>query len=89
MTSHTTTTQRPARTRRDPDRGSVSEGVQRQDGTLPLYLCNTCGRRVVWATSRRTGRKYLVNVSTGAGGSDFYAKADLHDCTGFCGRKGR
>lgn len=69
-----------ARTRRGE--GFAGEGAQRQDGSLPIYICNTCGKEVVWAESRRTGRKYLVSVQRGYKGQRFYAKSAPHprDC---------
>lgn len=58
----------------------ASEGAVKQDGSLKIYTCNTCGREVVWAKSSRTGRFYLVNVSHGRSGARFYIKKDAHDC---------
>lgn len=58
----------------------VGEGAQRQDGSLKLYRCTTCGAEVVWATSTRTGRPYLVNVSRGYHDQRFYAKRNAHRC---------
>jgi hypothetical protein len=75
-----TTTSKPARTTRVPNR-FVGEGAVRQDGTLPMYVCNTCNGEVVWATSARTGRKYLVNVRRGHLDQSFYMKHDTHTCT--------
>lgn len=80
------TTKRPARTVAIvSDRGApiyVSEGSARQEGDLKLYACNGCQRHVVWATSNRTGRKYLVNVYGGglSGGMRYYVKASAHQC---------
>lgn len=73
---------RTPRTRRN-ERGTYADGgAVNQDGNLPIYDCTTCGHEVVWATSARTGRKYLVNVSHGAQGSRFYMKHNVHprDC---------
>lgn len=49
-----------ARTRRSPDgmyAVSISTGPK-----LPIYMCNSCNRYVVWCDSKRTGNKYLANV---------------------------
>ncbi len=58
-------------------------GVRQHGGSLPVYVCNTCGSEVVWAESKRTGRKYLVNVSYGQKGQRFYMGHNVHpsDCT--------
>lgn len=58
----------------------VGEGAVAQDGNLKLYRCTTCGDEVVWATSSRTGRHYLVNVSRGYNDQRFYVKRNAHDC---------
>lgn len=71
-----------AKTRRNSDGMFIGEGAVRQDGPLPGYICNACGEEVVWATSSRTGRKYLVNVSRGYHGQRFYIKRDVHECKG-------
>lgn len=55
-------------------------GAVTQDGKLKIYSCNTCGQQVVWATSSRTGRMYLVNISHGALGQRFYMKHLTHNC---------
>lgn len=68
-----------ARTTRIEDQWA-GPGANRQEGPLPIYSCNTCHGQVVWATSRRTGGKYLVNVRQGYLQQRFYAKHDLHDC---------
>ncbi len=70
------------KTTRTEDQGYASEGGVRQEGSLPTYRCNACGAEVVWATSRKTGRKYLVNVKHGYHGQRIYVKADFHprDC---------
>lgn len=49
-------------------------------GALPIYICNMCGRDVVWCTSVSTGRKYLVDVTAGAVGQRFYVGGNLHEC---------
>ena len=82
-----TTTERKPRTRR-VERGTYADGGSvRQEGPLPLYECTTCGREVVWATSTKTGRKYLVNTyQYGEAGSyglhrSYYVKSSPHRCT--------
>lgn len=69
-----------ARTRRNPDGMYIDGGAVAQDGKLPAYLCNTCGADVVWATSNRTGRKYLANVYRNRNGARFYVKHQPHNC---------
>jgi hypothetical protein len=49
-------------------------------GDLAIYVCNTCDEQVLWATSARTGGRYLVNVSRGYQGQAFYRGSDLHRC---------
>lgn len=75
---------RPARTTAlvvDGERITAGVGAVRQGGgRLGVCLCNACGREVVWATSARTGRKYLANVSRGYLDQRFYVGADLHKC---------
>ena len=77
-------TTKAARTRRSPDNGFASVGAVRQSGgSLPIYICNTCGREVVWCESKRTGRKYLANVRSGHLGQRYYIAANVHgDCAG-------
>lgn len=58
----------------------ASEGAVAQDGRLKVMACNECGGEVVWATSKRTGRMYLVNVRRGHLDQRFYAKHDGHRC---------
>ena len=58
----------------------MTGGAVRQDRPLNVMTCNECQREVVWATSNRTGRMYLVNVSRGHLDQRFYVKADAHDC---------
>ena len=70
-----------ARTRLSDERIWIGPGGVRQTGgSLPLYICNGCGREVVWAESRTTGRKYLANVFTGSGvyRTRYYIGASLH-----------
>lgn len=52
--------------------------VRQSGGSLQVYSCNECGGEVVWATSRRTGKKYLANVSRGHNDQRFYIAANLH-----------
>lgn len=68
------------RTRRNERGTYATGGAVNQDGDLPIYDCTTCGNEVVWATSNRTGRRYLVNVSRGEQGRRFYMKHNVHDC---------
>ena len=70
------------RTRRVP-KTFASEGAVRQNGgTLPVYVCNTCGHEVVWCESKRTGRPYLVSVTRGYHDQRFYMGHNVHprDC---------
>jgi hypothetical protein len=76
-----TTTKKPARTTRVPDRFATG-GAVTQEGSLPLYVCNGCQGEVVWATSARTGRKYLANVWRKTNDARYYMKNDPHKCTG-------
>jgi hypothetical protein len=57
---------------------AASGAVNQHDGGLPVYTCTTCAREVVWATSRRTGRPYLVNVRRGYHDQRFYIGNDVH-----------
>lgn len=77
----TTTTKKPRTQRvyREGNPMSVGPGASTQDGTLPLYECTTCGREVVWATSTRTGRKYLADVYQGQV-VRYYVKRSPHKC---------
>lgn len=77
MTAATT-----GKTHRSPDHAYASVGaVHQTGGSLPIYVCNTCGRDVVWAESHKTGRKYLANVHHGYMGARFYIAASLHGPT--------
>lgn len=70
-----------AKTRRSPDGIFASVGaVNQTGGPLPIYICNGCERDVVWAESKRTGRKYLANVGRAQNGGRFYIAASLHKC---------
>jgi hypothetical protein len=77
-----TMTQQPTgKTRRSPENIWIGTGAVRQhDGKLPLYICNTCGSDVVWATAKATGRAYLVNVHGSYNGARYYVASSLHDC---------
>ncbi len=76
-----TNEQPAARTRRSPDRGYATVGAVRQNGgSLPTYFCNRDNTEVVWATSARTGRKYLANVSYGYKNQRYYVGANVHKC---------
>ena len=67
------------RTHRAPYGGFAGQGAVHQNGgSLAIYICNTCDREVVWATSAKTGRKYLVNISLGQGGQRFYIGSNIH-----------
>lgn len=75
MTSATDTAPRTVRV---PD-AFAGMGAQRQaGGRLPVYECSTCGREVVWATSKRTGRRYLAEVQRGQADQRFYIGANVH-----------
>ena len=67
----------------------VSPGAVAQDGSLKLMQCNNCGAEVVWATSARTGRRYLVNVSRGYLDQRFYNKRNAHRCPDLDARRAR
>lgn len=56
-------------------------------GDLPIYVCNTCDEQVVWATSARTGGRYLVDVTRGYRGQAFYRGTDLHRCDDVLARR--
>lgn len=80
-----TTATKPARTQRLIENGHAiyaSDGGVAQEGPLPIYICNACRSQVVWATSSRTGRKYLVSISHSQSGARFYIKRNAHprDC---------
>jgi len=61
-------------------------GAVRQDGPLAISLCKTCGREIVFATSKRTGKKYPVCVQYGRRNQPIYAKHDIHKCDAPNGR---
>lgn len=56
----------------------AGDGAVAQDGKLAMYTCACNGQTVVWATSRKTGKKYLVNTTRGAAGQRFYMKNMIH-----------
>ena len=64
----------------DGKQAYASGGAVAQDGSLKVYYCGKCGRRIVWATSARTGGKYLVNVFDKNSGGMHYVKNQLHTC---------
>lgn len=61
-------------------------GAVQQDGPLAICLCKTCGREIVFATSKRTGKKYPVCVSYGRRNQAMYVKCDIHKCDAPNGR---
>lgn len=63
----------------DGKQAYASGGAVAQDGMLKVYYCGKCGSRVVWATSARTGGKYLVNVFDKHSGGMHYVKNQLHN----------
>lgn len=63
------------RTRRG--QGYASPG-RAKGSDLPIYICNKCHADVVWATSSRTGRKYLVTVSRKRSGNPYYMANFIH-----------
>jgi hypothetical protein len=66
----------------------AGQGAVRQTaGTLKVYVCNACGTEVVWAESKRTGRRYLVNVSKGYLGQRYYVGANVHKCEEILARR--
>ena len=73
----TTTT---PKTSRVPGAFASVGAVAQTEGSLPVYRHNACGDEVVWATSKRTGRKYLVSVSYGYHGQRFYVGRNVHTC---------
>ena len=66
--------------------GYASGGAVAQDGMLPVKHCKRCdeagfpGQEIVWATSKRTGRAYPVNVTHGYHDQKFYMKHNVHKC---------
>ena len=58
----------------------ISEGAVRQDGPLPETRCKDCGHPIVWATNKRTGKKFPVNILTGSSGVRYYNKRARHSC---------
>lgn len=70
------------KTQRIPGAFAGTGAAHQHEGSLPVYRCNACGDEVVWCQSRRTERRYLVNVSTNYKGARFYMGHNLHpkDC---------
>lgn len=62
------------------DNGYASEGAVRQDGPLAVKVCKNCDSPIVWAKSRKSGKNYPVNVTTGYLGQRFYMKNNFHNC---------
>jgi hypothetical protein len=67
--------------------GHASQGGVRQNGgTLPIYECRRCaeagypGEQIVWPTSKRTSKRYPVDVSRGYHGQRFYMGHNVHKC---------
>ncbi len=56
-------------------------GANSQDGRLAVHQCLACESEVVWATSRRTGKRYLCDVGRGYMDQRFYVKASAHFAT--------
>jgi hypothetical protein len=54
--------------------------VNQHGGNLPIKRCKRCGNEIVWATSKRTGRAYPVDVSHGEMGQRFYIGSNIHKC---------
>lgn len=76
------TTGSKSRTTRVPNAYASVGAVVQANGSLPVYRCNGCGAEVVWAESKRTGRKYLVSVSYGQNRNRYYRGDNVHprDC---------
>lgn len=53
--------------------------VNQKGGSLKIMWHNECGEQVVWVTSQRTGRFYLVNVRENYNGARFYMGHDIHN----------
>jgi hypothetical protein len=61
--------------------GYASVGAVRQhDASLPVFACSTCGNEIAFPTSKRTGRKYAVNVRRNYRDARFYMGHDIHKC---------
>jgi hypothetical protein len=64
-------------------KGYASPGaVSQHGGSLPIRICNSCGKEVVWVESARTGRPYLVTVLYGYNDQRYYRGDHVHprDC---------
>lgn len=55
-------------------------GVTQNGGSLPITHCKRCHVRIVWPTSRRTGKRYPVTVSRGYHDQPFYIGSNVHRC---------
>lgn len=69
-----------ARTSHQTSHYASPGGVRQHGGSLRVSECKRCHAEVAWPTSQRTGRRYMVNVRTGAKGQRFYQGNDLHRC---------
>jgi hypothetical protein len=58
----------------------ASDGGVSQEGMLPIRRCKFCDAEIVWATSKRTGKRYPVQVQHGHLSQRFYAKHIVHKC---------
>lgn len=54
--------------------------VNQTGGRLPIKHCKRCHAAIVWCTSKRTGKGYPVNVSTGYHDQRFYIGSNVHRC---------
>lgn len=60
----------------------ASNGAVSQEGSLPVVTCRRCGMDIVWVESRKTGKKYPVNVSNyHRSDALYYRKDHVHQCT--------
>jgi hypothetical protein len=66
----------------NPTTKFASSGAVSQEGKLPVAYCRHCGTEVVWVESRKTGKKYPVNVHHFHDSDALYYRKDhLHQCT--------
>lgn len=61
----------------------ASPGAQahQRGGLLAITRCRSCGAEIVFATSKRTGKRYPVSVSHGYKGQRFYMGHNVHRCS--------
>jgi hypothetical protein len=71
---------REARDKRPEPAAYASEGAVRQEGSLRVSECRYCAAEIVWATSRRTSKRYPVTVSRGYLDQRYYNKRNAHSC---------